>query len=70
MSSKFDPKTGWSNAKLTAEEVRQIRQRYLPGTNRGALAKEYGVTKRTITNVVRRISWGWLDPPAIDTSDW
>ena len=45
-----------ANAKLTPEQVRQIRKEYIPqSTKYGtvALAKKYGVTNRVIGLVVR-----------------
>lgn len=51
-------------AKLTEEDVRNIRDRHMPGvrgdTTRGntmQLAAEYGVTRTTILNVVHRTWW-------------
>ncbi|MFD0208932.1 helix-turn-helix domain-containing protein [Streptomyces hirsutus] len=53
-------------AKLDEAAVRSIRSRYVRGSrwhnrgNRAALAEEYGVTERTIMDVVRSNTWGWL----------
>ena len=45
-------------AKLTEEKVNQIRSRYTPGLIRQAdLAKEYGVSQRTISLILRRENW-------------
>ncbi|WP_327345979.1 hypothetical protein [Streptomyces europaeiscabiei] len=53
-------------AKLDETAVRSIRSRYVRGSrwhdrgNRAALAAEYGVSERTIMDVVRGETWGWL----------
>lgn len=47
-------------AKLTEDQVREIRARYVPGkrgTGSKALAKEYGVHYRTIEQILRRETW-------------
>lgn len=56
-------------SKLTAENVRDIRRRYIPGTGRhhavegnaGQLAREFGLNRRTITAIVNGETWGWLE---------
>ncbi|MFF4900438.1 hypothetical protein [Streptomyces sp. NPDC001068] len=54
-------------AKLTEADARSIRRRYVRGSrwhnrgNRAQLATEYGVSERTIMDVVRGDTWGWLD---------
>lgn len=57
-------------AKLTEAKVRDIRERYVKGVfhkfasefpgNAGALAREFGVHKRTILAVVYGETWGWV----------
>ncbi|MEV5930923.1 hypothetical protein ACPCSG_23535 [Streptomyces cellulosae] len=53
-------------AKLDAAAVLDIRRRYVRGSrwhnrgNRAALAAEYGVSERTIMDVVRGDTWTWL----------
>ena len=44
------------NAKLTDENVRNIRKEYGMKTQ-GVLAEEYGVSQSTISNVTRRKKW-------------
>lgn len=47
-------------AKLTEAQVREIRARHVPGkrgTGSKALAKEYGVSYRTIDQILRRETW-------------
>jgi hypothetical protein len=46
-----------TNAKLTDEKVRAIRERHSAGVYIKALAREYGVDKKAIQNIVRRITW-------------
>lgn len=46
------------NAKLTAAQVAEIRERHAAGGISGrALAREYGVSNVSISYIVRRISW-------------
>lgn len=48
-------------AKLTAEQVRQIRRRYAEGEhNRKALGDEYGVSPYTVWSIVRGHTWTCL----------
>lgn len=47
-------------AKLTAEQVSEIRRRYVPGKyghGAHALAKEFGVSKPTIQNILKGETW-------------
>lgn len=41
------------NAKLTAEQAKEIRNRYRDGERQIPLAKEYGVSQRAISKMVR-----------------
>ncbi len=58
----YNPSKGedrWS-AKLTEEDVREIRKRYEnygKRTNVQILCDEFGVSSQTVRNIVRRISW-------------
>lgn len=45
------------NARLTTMAVRDIRERTAQGAHRSELAREYGVTRQTIKQVVLRKSW-------------
>ncbi|MFJ6565730.1 hypothetical protein ACIQMV_39060 [Streptomyces sp. NPDC091412] len=52
---------GWH--KLTEEQVREIRRRYVfrhPVNGGRALAAEFNVCESTISSVVNRRSWAWL----------
>lgn len=57
------PRTGFkgeanTHAKLTAQDVVCIRQQYAsPGLTQRGLAAEYGVTRATIGDIVRRKTW-------------
>lgn len=42
------------NAKLTNEQAEQIRQRYAAGEYQVPLAREFGVSQRAISLIVRR----------------
>jgi hypothetical protein len=44
-------------AKLTEEQVREIRRRFDAGEPRKAMAREYGVSWRNLYNIARRESW-------------
>jgi hypothetical protein len=44
-------------AKLTEDKVRQIRARHAGGISAYRLAKEYGMSKGCIRQVVRRVTW-------------
>ena len=49
-------------AKLTEEQVIEIRSRYAAGgTTQQALGDEYGVTHQLISYIVRRENWSHLD---------
>lgn len=49
------------NSKLDEIKVRQIRQKYCEGIFQTTLAIEYGVSVMTISRVVRKKVWGWVD---------
>lgn len=49
-------KTGQRRAKLTADDVRQIRASY-PAQGYAAIARQFGVTKENIQTIVERKSW-------------
>jgi hypothetical protein len=45
-----------ASAKLTAEQVREIRHAYVPG-NQQVLADRFGIKKCTVLNIVARRKW-------------
>lgn len=46
------------SAKLTTEQVREIRRRYaLGGISQQALGNEYGINQRTVSKIVRQSAW-------------
>ena len=47
-------------AKLTEEQVIEIRSRYAQGWSRVALAAEYNVARMTIWEIVNGKTWAWL----------
>lgn len=52
---KVQPRSAHSNAKLSGDQVREIRARYDTGSAKQvALAQEFGVSQRVISLVVRR----------------
>ena len=46
-----------NTAKLTADQVREIRRRHAAGEVRAALAREFGVWQSTVDKIVERRSW-------------
>jgi hypothetical protein len=54
--------TAQRGAKLSEEQVREIRSRYATGTTtQRALASEFGVSHILVGFIVRREAWGWLE---------
>lgn len=53
---------GHPNTPLTEKNVREIRARYAAGNvSQQTLADKYGVCRPTISNVIRRVTWGHVD---------
>lgn len=51
---KVQPRSGHTNAKLSSDQVRQIRLRYNTGSvGQVVLAREFGVSQRAISLIVR-----------------
>ena len=48
------------SAKLTEEQVREIRARLAAGETHQEIADDYGVSARLIGNINTGKSWGWL----------
>jgi hypothetical protein len=48
-------------AKLDAERVRTIRLELLRGVRQKDLAKRFGVSRGTVSDIASRRLWGWLD---------
>jgi hypothetical protein len=44
-------------SKLTAEQVSQIRQRYVAGESQSALGRSFSISQSTVGNIVRRDTW-------------
>ncbi|MER6557876.1 hypothetical protein ABT300_08925 [Streptomyces sp. NPDC001027] len=51
------------NAKLNREAVREIRTLSSSGMPHHAISERYPVSRRTITKIVARRTWAWLDAP-------
>ena len=51
---KVQPRSEHANAKLSPKQIRDIRRRYDAGALQISLAKEYAVSQRVISLVVRR----------------
>ena len=46
-----------TDAKLTEQQVRQIRNQYATGIGQRALGRKYDVTHTTIQGIVHRKTW-------------
>lgn len=57
MAKKGRSGRGGNNAKVTEDQVREIRARHAAGGGRKALAAEYGVTVWHITAITNRRKW-------------
>jgi hypothetical protein len=44
-------------SKLTVDQVREIRARHADGESQGSLAKQFGISHRSIQFIVRQIHW-------------
>lgn len=54
--------TDFKDTKLSVDAVRDIRRRHAEGgITQTALAHEYGVNQGTVSCVIRRESWAWVD---------
>ncbi len=49
------------SAKLTEDDIRDIRQAVSQGAKQNSIAKQYGVSTGNINLVVKRKRWGWLE---------
>lgn len=47
-------------AKLTEEQVIEMRSRYARGWSRPALAAEYNVARKTVWEICSGKTWAWL----------
>lgn len=48
-------------AKLTDNLVRAVRTRYANGETQGRIAADLGVCQSSVSKIVNRENWGWLD---------
>ena len=55
--AKQPPKSARANAKVTEEQVREIRTRRETGESYNELAKEFGLTPTTVRNIALRKTW-------------
>lgn len=49
------------NARITADEVREMRRRNSDGERQVSLAKDYGITQATVSNIVLRKTWKHIE---------
>ena len=57
------------NARLTAEIVRQIRDRSAAGESQAGLRAQFGVGGGAMSSIVHRRSWVWLDGGGLANAD-
>lgn len=50
-----------ANTKLTAQQVEEIRLRYLNGELQAPLALAFGISQSQVSNIVRHASWSHMD---------
>lgn len=50
-----------TNAKLVADQVRDIREKHANGATLHQLARKYGVSAATVRDAVYRRTWAWLE---------
>lgn len=63
IGGRYGAGEGNIKARLSATDVRAIREAYMANPERGTqaeLARRYGVTKETIGQIVRRVTWRQL----------
>ena len=60
LSATHAQNIGRSKAKLTDDQVREIRARRAAGEARKSLAAEYCIDAASITNLVARVSYAWV----------
>lgn len=49
------------STKLTEQDIRDIRQRHAHGEMQAALAREYGISRASLNNIVLRKTWKHID---------
>lgn len=49
------------SAKLTEEQVIEIKRRSFAGESRASLGREFGVRPETVSHIATGRSWGWLE---------
>lgn len=62
-------KTPDKRAKLTAEDVTEIRRAAKAGATLSSLAKQFGVSPQCIRNIVQRNTWKHLPDPDVEAAD-
>lgn len=54
--------SGNPQSKLTADQVQELRRRYAAGgVTQEELGREYGINQRTVSRIVRRTAWWWVE---------
>jgi group I intron endonuclease len=60
LSAEHATNIGRSKAKLTDEQVQEIRSRRAAGESRKSLSEEFRIDPASITNLVARVSYAWV----------
>lgn len=71
MAAKGRSTRGEKNARaiLNREQVHAIRAAHAHGVRVDALAAAYGVSKGCIVNIVKQLTWKWLEESSPDVAD-
>jgi hypothetical protein len=58
-------RNAFGQQKLQVADVRELRALAAAGTPRKAIAQRFGIAPHTVTLIVHRHSWAWLDAPEV-----
>ncbi|MBY6385470.1 helix-turn-helix domain-containing protein [Rhodococcus qingshengii] len=50
-----------NQAKLTEDQIREMRKRFNGGTSRTQLGREFGVSRQTASGIIAGKGWGWVE---------
>jgi HNH endonuclease/NUMOD4 motif len=55
---------GHHNARVTEDEVREIRQKHAAGASQGRLSRHYGLTRQAVGSIITRRTWAHIEGQA------
>lgn len=58
-------RNAFGKQKLQVEEVLHLRRLAALGTPQYRLAAQFGIARNTVSQIVNRVSWGWLPEPGL-----